>query len=79
MDKTDIKKVLAGVSLVGLLAGGVTAINGCATTDKQSSCTGKKMEKSSCTGEKSSCTGDKSSTSTEKSSCTGESGCNGKK
>jgi len=71
MDKTDIKKVLAGVSLVGLLAGGVAGLSGCATSDKESSCTGKKMEKSSCSGEKSPAT-------SEKSSCTGESGCSGK-
>jgi len=63
MDKSDIKKVLAGVSLVGLLAGGVAGLSGCATSDKSScngsSCSGKKQEKSSCSGESSSCEGKK--------------------
>jgi len=68
MEKNDIKKVLAGVSLVGLLAGGVAGLSGCATTEK-SSCTGKKQEKSSCSGEKS---------NSGQSSCSGEGSCSGK-
>lgn len=73
MDREDLKRILAGISIAGLLA--TSGLAGCSTTGK-SSCTGEKLEKgqSSPSGEmdngKSSCTGEKPERS--QSSCTGE-------
>lgn len=86
MNSKDLKRVLAGLSIAGLLA--APGLAGCTTTGKKAgmgddieksrtSCSGEKDEgKSSCTGEKpekslSSCTGEKPDDGS-KSSCTGE-------
>jgi radical SAM modification target selenobiotic family peptide len=76
MDREDLKRILASISIAGLIA--TTGLAGCTTTGKsKSACTGDKPEKSrtSCSGEKedkgtSSCTGEKEDKG--KSSCTGE-------
>lgn len=70
MDTKDLKKILAGVSIVGLLAGATLTTSGCATRGKTScsSCSGKTGEKTTCPGT-TSCSG--------KTSCNGSS-CSGK-
>ncbi len=75
MDTKDLKKILAGVSIVGLLAGASLTTSGCATHRKSSctSCTGKTQEKTSCTGK----TPDPAKTSCSAGSCSGSS-CKGK-
>jgi radical SAM modification target selenobiotic family peptide len=36
MDKKELKKILAGISLAGLIAGGALLATGCATDGKSS-------------------------------------------
>ncbi len=82
MDGTELKKVLAGLSIVGLLTVSSLGVTGCASSGK-SSCTGdtKGAEKSEMSkeGNSSSCTGDteKERKSEGNSSCTGSSSCTG--
>ena len=62
MDKKQLKKILAGLSIAGLLAGAGLTINGCAKT----SCSGGTVEQgsqTSCSGSKTSCGGSKTKTS----------------
>ncbi len=62
MDGKDLKKIVAGLSIAGLLAGSTMAVTGCAAG---TSCSGTKKESgaTSCSGTKTSCSGTKTSCS----------------
>lgn len=68
MERNDLKKILAGFSIAGLLTGAVLTAPGCATKG-QTSCSGTKQEgmKTSCSGSKTE--GAKTSCSGAKTSC----------
>jgi hypothetical protein len=66
MKKTDLRKVLAAVSVVSL-AGGLVLATGCKSSCSGGSCSGSKGASSDQTQPKSSCTGG----AAPKSSCTG--------
>ena len=73
MDKQDMKKLLAGLSVAGLIAGGCLTMGGCAAT----SCSGEKQVQSSSGA--SGCSGAEKPADSGAEKPAGGSGCSGSK
>ena len=77
MESKQLKKILAGFSIMSLITGSALTLNSCASK-KSTSCSGTKQEgtKTSCSGT-TSCSGAKDEGA--KTSCSGGSSCSGTK